>query len=135
MLDHDELSARLEGLVRPRLMIRAARFGMEDYRRDRDLKRIFKAAAPKSNSHALLMLMDAEERLEETRLTDDANYDIVRHVDLLIALMAEARLFRDATLRPQAPGAVQTKASGSAAFLRATKSFSASAMPGSSAGA
>lgn len=92
-----DLSTILANLRRPRLLIRAARHGIQDYRRDRDLRRLINASSPPSPETALARLFDAEERAEETRRAGDAGYSIGRHVELLIAMMAEARL-----LRPQA---------------------------------
>ncbi|WP_323042209.1 DUF6477 family protein [Gemmobacter sp.] len=79
-------------LRRPRLMIRAARIGAADYRRDRDLRRLLGPAGASAPERALAALLDAEARAEATRMAGDAAYSIARHVDLLIALMAEARL-------------------------------------------
>ena len=92
-----DLSTILANLRRPRLLIRAARHGIQDYRRDRDLRRLINTSSPPSPETALARLFDAEERAEETRRAGDAGYSIGRHVELLIAMMAEARL-----LRPQA---------------------------------
>ncbi len=75
---------------RPQLMIRAARLGIAEYRRDRDLKRLL--GATPAPARALPALLDAEARAEATRQTGDATYSIAGHVELLIALMAEARL-------------------------------------------
>jgi len=85
----------LANLRRPRLLIRAARFGLCDYRRDRDLRRLIDGSP--SPDRALPRLLCEEERLEETRRSGDAAYSVGRHIDVLIALMAEARLLpRDA---------------------------------------
>ena len=92
-----DLSTILANLRRPRLLIRAARHGIQDYRRDRDLRRLINASTPPSPETALTRLFDAEEQAEQTRRNGDAGYSIGRHVELLIAMMAEARL-----LRPQA---------------------------------
>ena len=89
-----DLSTILANLRRPRLLIRAARHGIQDYRRDRDLRRLIHASTPPSPETALARLFDAEEKLEETRRSGDAAYSIARHVDVLIAMMAEARLLR-----------------------------------------
>lgn len=89
-----DLSTILANLRRPRLLIRAARHGIQDYRRDRDLRRLINASSPPSPETALARLFDAEERAEETRRAGDAGYSIGRHVELLIAMMAEARLLR-----------------------------------------
>ncbi|WP_028028330.1 DUF6477 family protein [Gemmobacter nectariphilus] len=79
-------------LRRPRLMIRAARLGMQDYRRDRDLRRLLGNGPWSAPERALDALLDAEARAEATRKAGDAAYSIARHVELLIAMMAEARL-------------------------------------------
>ena len=82
----------LSTLRRPRLLIQAARFGICDYRRDRDLRRLIGAVTPPAPDRALPALIEAEERAEATRQAGDATYSITRHVELMIALMAEARL-------------------------------------------
>ncbi|MDB6453117.1 DUF6477 family protein [Falsirhodobacter sp. 20TX0035] len=79
----------LATLSRPRLLVRAARLGIEDYRRDRDLRRLTDHARPES---ALPQLLEKEAVMEATRMAGDASYSVARHVELLIALMAEARL-------------------------------------------
>lgn len=85
-----DFRALLNELRRPRLLIRAARFGLEDYRRERDLKRL--VPTPLLPSCTVPQLLEVEERLEETRRTGDAAYSVARHIDVLIALMAEVRL-------------------------------------------
>lgn len=82
----------LTNLRRPRLLIQAARFGICDYRRDRDLRRLIGTPQPPAPDRALPALIAAEEQAEATRRAGDAAYSITRHVDLMIALMAEARL-------------------------------------------
>lgn len=84
--------ALLKALRRPRLLIRAARFGIQDYNRDRDLCRLMKTAKTPPPLAALDQLLVEEERLEATRQAGEASYSISRHVDVLIALMGEARL-------------------------------------------
>lgn len=82
----------LAGLQRPRLLIRAARHGLDEYRRDRDLHRLIGGAGVPGPDEALPRLMREEARLERIRGTGDATYSLVRHIEVLIALMAEARL-------------------------------------------
>ncbi|WP_417258870.1 DUF6477 family protein [Celeribacter sp.] len=82
----------LTHLRRPRLLIRAARCGVMDYNRRRDLKRVLRSATLPSPSASVSMLMEREAELEATRKTDDGSYSVVRHVEVLIALMGEARL-------------------------------------------
>ncbi|MDR0810376.1 MAG: DUF6477 family protein [Gemmobacter sp.] len=81
----------LAELRRPRLLIRAARCGMEDYRRERDLKRLLRHEIS-SPERALPRLLDEEERLEQTRRDGDASYSLNRHIEVLIALLGEMRL-------------------------------------------
>lgn len=82
----------LGSLRRPRLLIRAARFGMVDYNRNRDLKRVLKSSTVPTPVKAVNTLIAEEARIEETRNSGDVSYSVSRHVDILIALMAEARL-------------------------------------------
>ena len=87
-----DLAAALATLRRPRLLIRAARFGLNDYDRVRDLRRLIRAEAPPAPERALDRLMAAEAEIEEVRRARTAGYSVSRHVELLIAIMAEARL-------------------------------------------
>jgi hypothetical protein len=79
-------------LRRPRLLIRAARHGLADYNRARDLRRLMLVTPVPTPDRALSALLAEEERVEETRRSGDASYSIARHIELLIAMMAEARL-------------------------------------------
>jgi hypothetical protein len=86
------LTDTLATIRRPRLLIRAARFGMEEYNRNRDLKRLLRADSVPGPSDALPKLMDLEAAQEATRTRGDASYSIATHLEILIALMSEARL-------------------------------------------
>lgn len=83
---------RLKALRRPRLLIRAARCGASDYIRGRDLKRALRCATLPTPSRAAAALLDTEEQLEYARKSGDQEYNPQRHVEVLIALMGEARL-------------------------------------------
>jgi Family of unknown function (DUF6477) len=82
----------LANLRRPRLLMHAARFGLGDYRRERDLRRLVDSAA--SPDQTVPRLLSVEEALEATRVAGDASYSPARHIDVLIALLAEAQLLR-----------------------------------------
>jgi hypothetical protein len=82
----------LANLRRPRLLMRAARFGLGDYRRERDLRRLVRCGLSPEDTVPTLMSVEAE--LEETRLAGDVSYSCARHIEVLIALLAEARLLR-----------------------------------------
>lgn len=86
-----DFRALLSNLRRPQLLIRAARFGLSDYRRDRDLKRLLDGQQP-SPDRSVPRLLSEEERLEEDRRAGDAGYSVAHHIEVLIALMAEVRL-------------------------------------------
>ncbi|WP_371168660.1 DUF6477 family protein [Aliiroseovarius sp. 2305UL8-7] len=96
----DALSC-FKALQRPRILVRAARFGLVDYNRDRDLKKLMKTPATPSPERAVDGLLAEEARLEDTRKTGDASYSISQHVEVLIALMSEMRLL------PQGPREVR----------------------------
>jgi Family of unknown function (DUF6477) len=59
----------LAALRRPSLLIRAAKFGMTDYRRERDLRRLTQSSSLPSPGRALWLLISEEGRMEETRKT------------------------------------------------------------------
>ena len=81
----------LAALRRPRILLAAARAGLADYRRERDLRRLRRSekATPEATLGALL----AEEREHEAhRTAGEATYSPKRHIAVLTALLAEARL-------------------------------------------
>lgn len=87
-----DLATILAALRRPKILVRAARAGVVDYRRDRDLRRILRLGRAAAPRHALDHLLAEESRLEETRAAGEATYSIQRHVAVLTAILAEARL-------------------------------------------
>ncbi|MBA3324586.1 MAG: hypothetical protein H0T41_04735 [Rhodobacteraceae bacterium] len=87
-----EFAATLTELRRPKILIRAARAGMTDYRRDRDLKRLVRDARGAVPHDAMTPLLAEENRLEEHRTSAGGAYNIQRHVAVLTAILAEARL-------------------------------------------
>ena len=89
-----DILSLLESLHRPRLLMQAARIGLQDYDRRRFLSRLLRSAVPPGSGAAIASLMQIEARLEARRKTGDAGYSIARHVEVLIALLGEARLLR-----------------------------------------
>lgn len=87
-----DLATVLNALRRPKILIRAARAGVADYRRDRDLKRLLRLTRSAAPQAAISGLLAEERRLEATRAAGDATYNIQRHVAVLTAILAEARL-------------------------------------------
>jgi hypothetical protein len=87
-----DLATVLNALRRPKILIRAARAGVRDYRRERDLKRILRQPRGAAPAHAIGTLLAEETRLEANRTAGEATYSIQRHVAVLTAILAEARL-------------------------------------------
>ena len=85
-----DFRALLADLRRPQLLIRAARLGLADYRRDRDLRRLLDAQP--SPIRAVTRLLGEEEVMEATRKSGAVDYSVSRHIEVLIALMAEVSL-------------------------------------------
>jgi hypothetical protein len=95
-----QLLETLATITRPRLLIRAARFGVEDYDRTRDLRRILRRQDLPGPRDALPRLMDLEAMQEAHRQRGDGAYSVTQHLEVLIALMAEARLLGGRTSYP-----------------------------------
>jgi hypothetical protein len=89
MIDlHSLLAARR----RPRLLIRAARLGARDYRRDVHLPRLLGYGTLPAPAPALMRLLEIEEEHNDRRRAGDAGYSLTRHLDVLIAVVGEAAL-------------------------------------------
>ncbi|MFY9238131.1 MAG: DUF6477 family protein [Roseovarius sp.] len=89
---------RLNSLHRPRLLIRAARIGASHYNRDTCLRVHFGYGALPRSKEALSRLVDMEAALEDQRRVKGAGYSVSRHVNMLIAMMGEARILRAALI-------------------------------------
>lgn len=88
-------------LRRPRSLIRAAREGQRGWRRERDLARLLRADHCPQPGAALQRLRAEEQMQNEMRLEKTADYDLRRHVLLVIAILAEMRA---AVAAADAPG-------------------------------
>ena len=87
-----DLISFVNTLRRPRLLIEAARHGMGDYNRQRVLKRLTRSPSTPSPRGAVNTLLGVEEKLNEARRSCDATYSVARHIEVMIALLAEAKL-------------------------------------------
>lgn len=92
-----DILGMITNLRRPRLLVRAARFGVDDYVRSTMLPRLLHSVALPRHGEAIMCLLEIEADLNDRRLAAAADYSIARHVSVLIALMGEARLLRAAT--------------------------------------
>ena len=80
-----DFAALLTALRRPRILIRAARAGLSDPRRDGRPNR------PRGSDRTFGALLAEEDALETHRTSGAATYDPRRHIAVLTALLAEAR--------------------------------------------
>lgn len=95
------ISARLRQTRRPRLLLRTARIGMAEYQRERDLNRLLRLpATPAPGVATVEALLDLEAEMEglRTRPMSESGetWRAARHVEVLIALLAESRLLIEA---------------------------------------
>lgn len=84
----------ISGLKRPRLLVRAARFGLDEYDRAQRLPRLLDLPVAPGTGEAIMMLLEMEAELDIARRSTSPDYAASRHVDVLIALMGEARALR-----------------------------------------
>ena len=96
-----DIHSLLAALHRPRLLMRAARIGAQDYRRDGHLPRILGYGMLPRHGDALMRLVDIEAELERQRSATDTAYSLVSHVDVLIAIVGEARVLRASQANPE----------------------------------
>ena len=87
-------------LMRPAVLIRAARAGQAGWRRERDLPRLLGRETLPSNPAALRILRATEQAADTARREGHADYDLHRHVRLIIALLAELRLQAETMPQP-----------------------------------
>ncbi len=95
-----DLQTRVATLKRPALLARAARFGLDDYRRTVHLQRILQHEDLPGHAEAIVQLLDIEAEMNTRRETRCGTYSPARHVDILIAISAETSLMQ-ATAKPQ----------------------------------
>ncbi|KAA9009213.1 DUF6477 family protein [Histidinibacterium aquaticum] len=95
-----DLFSLVEALRRPPLLVSAARFGVDDYSRERMLPRLLRCATAPRTGEAVVQLLELEEDHDGRRRAGAAEYSVARHVEVLIALMAETRLLRASGPQP-----------------------------------
>ena len=94
-----DIHTRLAALKRPKLLARAARFGVDDYRRSLHLAKILQSDDLPRHAQAIMQLFDIENEMNTARQEGSGNYSYARHVDVLIAIAGEAKLMQATTLR------------------------------------
>lgn len=89
-----DLHTRIATLKRPSLLARAARFGLDDYRRSVHLCRLLQTERLPRHAEAIMRLLDIESEMETLRMNRSGDYRPARHVEVLIAIGGEAALMR-----------------------------------------
>lgn len=86
------LFARIRDQKRPSLLLKAAQFGLQHYKRERHLAGLLATRRSWTDEDVLDAVLSDELYLDEQRRNGDANYSVSRHVKVMIALISEARL-------------------------------------------
>ncbi|MFZ5963772.1 DUF6477 family protein [Thalassococcus sp. BH17M4-6] len=93
-----DILSQLDAIRRPRLLLRAARIGADGYNRRTHLARILGHALLPRSGPALMQLMEIEAELDQRRRQRNGDYRVSQHVEVMCALLGEARLLRTQTL-------------------------------------
>ena len=92
-----DIHSRINNLRRPNLLVRAARFGVDAYNRTVLLARYLSVDPAPSPASVLMQLFEIERDMNNARLAKAGRYQVSRHIDVLVAIMAEAQLLRAAS--------------------------------------
>jgi hypothetical protein len=82
----------LQTLNRPKLLVRAAQAWVPDFNRDRSLRRIFPGSTPPTPGRGFEALIEQERAIDQIRRDGAASYSAARHIEILVALIVEARI-------------------------------------------
>jgi len=113
-----DIRSQLAALNRPALLVRAAQIGATRYARASALARLFGPGPFPTPREALAWLLEMEAGLDRARRARRAEYRAAEHVEVLIAVMGEARELDAAT--QAAPSTLQPKASDISPLRAAT---------------
>ena len=89
-----DVLSMLNTVKRPRLLMRAARIGAQDYRRTVHLSRLLGYGNLPRHGAALMKLMEIESELNAQRKAKESAYSLLRHIDIMIAIVGEAHILR-----------------------------------------
>lgn len=93
-----EARSLLENLRRPALLVQAAQIGLTDYDRDRSLPQLLPdMPGARSTRDTFDRLSVREAEMDEARRANAATYSVARHIEVLVALIVEARLLSSRT--------------------------------------
>lgn len=95
-----DIISMLHTLKRPRLLMRAAKIGARDYRRTVHLPRLLGYGHLPRNGPALMKLIEIEGELNTQRKAEESAYSLMRHIDVMIAIVGEAHILRTTQISP-----------------------------------
>ena len=79
-------------ILRPKILMQAAKIGLQTYRRETDLKKILGSRDTSGQNQIISQLSDREIELEEARKNGNAAYDMNKHIQIMTALLQELYL-------------------------------------------
>lgn len=94
-----DVLTQVTSLKRPTLLVRTARHGIEGYNRVAHLRRLLKSEQLPGPGQAIMKLLELESVIDAQRIAKRAEYTVARHVEVLVALMCEARILKASNAR------------------------------------
>ncbi len=79
-------------ILRPKILMQAAKISLQTYRRETDLKKILGSRGTSDQNQIISQLSDREIELEEARKNGNAAYDMNKHIQIMTALLQELYL-------------------------------------------
>ena len=90
----------LHKLRRPKMLMRAAQIGVAEYKRVAHLPRLLGYGRVPKQSEAILKLIEIEKNLKALRKAGESADNLLRHIDVMIAIVGEARDLRASQPKP-----------------------------------
>lgn len=90
----------LHKLRRPKMLMRAAQIGVAEYKRVAHLPRLLGYGRMPKQSEAILKLIEIEKNLKALREAGESADNLLRHIDVMIAIVGEARDLRASQPKP-----------------------------------
>ena len=90
-----DIHSLMKNLKRPKILVQAARFGLDDFKRHAELQRLLKRDQVPTPSRAIIELIDLENEINARRVSHDATYQLAEHINVLTAIMSEQRLLTE----------------------------------------
>ena len=87
-------------LRRPKMLMRAAQIGVAEYKRVAHLPRLLGYGRMPKQSEAILKLIEIEKNLKALREAGESADNLLRHIDVMIAIVGEARDLRASQPKP-----------------------------------